>query len=333
MIQTLNTERRLLQAIHCRQRFIDEEHRSAFRLFNGFYEGLEVTLDVYGETLLINSYYDHDEDSTEIQKVVLDLLAKELPWLRCVFAKYRNSQEQTLRFGKLIFGEKPDSVIREHGVHYALDLSGSQDASFYLDTRFLRRWLIEHSAGLDVLNTFAHTGSLGVAALFGKANYVLQVDRNPRFMDLARQSAMLNHLDLGKMKLWAVDYFVGVGQLKRSGKLFDLAVIDPPFFSISRNGIINQLTESNRLINKIRPLMNDHGRIIAINNALFLKGVDYLQSLEELGKGGFVEIEEIIPIPEDITGFPETIVDTPPVDPAPFNHPTKIVVLTIKRKS
>jgi 23S rRNA (cytosine1962-C5)-methyltransferase len=37
-------------------------------------------------------------------------------------------------------------------------------------------------------------------------------------------------------------------------------------------------------------------------------------------------------VPADITGYPETIVSNPPVDPAPFNHPTKIAVLPVHRK-
>jgi len=64
---------------------------------------------------------------------------------------------------------------------------------------------------MDVLNTFAYTGSLGVAALAGGAVHVLQVDRNGRFLELARRSAMANHLDLGRMKLRADDVFNEIG--------------------------------------------------------------------------------------------------------------------------
>jgi 23S rRNA (cytosine1962-C5)-methyltransferase len=59
-----------------------------------------------------------------------------------------NSQDEERvprgKAGKLIFGEAPDRKIREHGVWYALDLTMNQDAGFYLDTRDLRKWLIEN---------------------------------------------------------------------------------------------------------------------------------------------------------------------------------------------
>jgi 23S rRNA (cytosine1962-C5)-methyltransferase len=183
-----------------------------------------------------------------------------------------------------------------------------------------------------VLNTFAYTGSLGVAALAGGAAQVLQSDRSRRFLELARRSAALNHLDLGRMKLQAQDFFSLVAKLKRAGSLFDCVILDPPYFSSTKQGEVDQVRESTRLINKVRPLVNDGGRLVAVNNALFLSGQDYCQGLEALCKDGYLSIEELIPVPEDVTGFPHTVVEKPPVDPAPFNHPTKIAVLGVRRR-
>jgi 23S rRNA (cytosine1962-C5)-methyltransferase len=208
----------------------------------------------------------------------------------------------------------------------------NQDTSFYCDTRNLRYWLTENTAGWQVLNTFAYTGSLGIAALAGSANQVIQSDRNKKFLGLARQSAIANHLDLGRMKLCGADFFSEVSRLKRENILFDCVILDPPFFSNTSEGTVDLVNQSTRLINKVRPLVKDGGWLVAINNALFLSGIDYFQSLENLCRDGYLAIEQIIPIPEDITGFPETIVNDPPVDPTPFNHPTKIALLKVKRK-
>ena len=41
----------------------------------------------------------------------------------------------------------------------------------------------------------------------------------------------------------------------------------------------------------------------------------------------YMEIAELIPVPEDFTGYPETRRGSPIMDPAPFNHSTKIAVL------
>ena len=72
--------------------------------------------------------------------------------------------------------------------------------------------------------------------------------------------------------------------------------------------------------------------MVAINNALFLSGKDYYALLQDLCADGYLTIEELIPVPPDFTGYPDTMVGAPPVDPAPFNHSTKIAVLGVKRK-
>jgi 23S rRNA (cytosine1962-C5)-methyltransferase len=118
--------------------------------------------------------------------------------------------------------------------------------------------------------------------------------------------------------------------MKRENRFFDCAIIDPPFFSTTSKGKVDQEKESARLINKIRPLINDGGYLIAINNALFVSGREYMQTLESLCKDGYLKIKELIPVPEDFTGY--NPVGKPITDPSPFNHSTKIAVLDVKRK-
>ena len=55
-------------------------------------------------------------------------------------------------------------------------------------------------------------------------------------------------------------------------------------------------------------------------------------TLEALCASGYLTIEDLIPVPEDITGYPSTVVGVPPCDPSPFSHPTKIVILRVRRK-
>jgi 23S rRNA (cytosine1962-C5)-methyltransferase len=88
-----------------------------------------------------------------------------------------------------------------------------------------------------------------------------------------------------------------------------------------------------RLVNKLRPLVRDGGRLVAINNALFTSGREYIGALERLGADRFLAVEEIIAVPEDVCGYPATRLSTLPADPAPFNHATKIAVLRVKKRN
>lgn len=316
-----------------RETFIDPRHETALRLFNGFTEGCpELVVDLYASTLVLNNYADPPEHGLAYMNDALDFFQKNLPWLRACIIKTRNGNSQAEKRGKLIFGSTPDHKIKEQGVWYALDLMMNRDASLYLDTRNLRKWAAENLKDRSVLNTFAHTGSLGVAALAGGAGRVVQLDANRQFLNLAKQSYTLNGFPIHKEDFIALDFFLQVGRYKRAHENFDCVFIDPPIFASSTKGRVDQEHDSARLINKVRPLINDGGYLVAINNALYVSGRDYLQTLESLCADGYMKISELIPVPPDFTGFDNTQAGAPITDPAPFNHSTKIVVLEIRRK-
>lgn len=320
------------RALAARTGLMEEPHQGAFRLFNGFLEGSpDLVMDLYARTLVVFNYAS-DPSSMQPQvdsawRWALD----RLTWLKAVVLKSRGAEEEERR-GKLLWGQSPDRRIREHGVWYAIDLTLNLDASFYLDTRNLRRWAMDHLAGKRVLNSFAYTGSLGVAAAAGGASQVVQLDLNRRFLNLAKDSYALNGFAVHKADFLSGDFWVVTNQIKRAGTLFDCVFVDPPFFSTTNRGTVDLVAHSHRVINKVRPLVGHNGWLVAINNALFLSGAEYLAMLEQLCADGYLTIEEFIPVPQDITGYPGTIAGQPPADPAPFNHSTKIAVLRATRK-
>ncbi|HLO31498.1 MAG TPA: class I SAM-dependent methyltransferase [Anaerolineales bacterium] len=324
----------LEKAIQARLALFDARHESAFRLFNGFTEGdPDLALDLYASTLVIHNYAADPTQGRLPAEQAGQFLQDKLPWLRAGILKTRSAESQKERRGQLIFGEKPAAKIKEHGIWYAIDLTMNRDTSLYLDTRNLRKWLIEHMRDKTVLNTFAYTGSLGVAALAGGATRVVQHDLNRQFLNLAKTSYTLNGFLIRKQDFIALDFFPLVGKFKRANESFDCVLIDPPFFSTTSKGKVDQVNESARLINKVRPLVNDGGHLIAINNALYVSGKEYLQTLESLCQDGYLQIRELIPVPQDFTAYSETRLAQPVTDPAPFNHSTKIAVLAVKRKA
>ena len=257
-----------------------------------------------------------------------------LPWLGAALWKVRESQDPVARNGRLLFGERGalDRRVVENGVKYVLALDRHQDASLYLDTRLLRAWAKKNLAGKKVLNTFAYTGSLGVAARAGGAAQVVHVDLNRQYLNLAKDSYALNKLPVAKTDFKVADFFEAMSWLKKEGALFDCLFLDPPFFSLTKGGRVDLEKEADRLLNKARPLLGDGGALVAVNNALFTSGAQWKATLEAICQDGYLALEEIVPVPEDFTGYPATRVGTAPVDPAPFNHSTKIAVLRVRRK-
>ena len=323
----------LEKAIAAREALFDDRHRSALRLFNGFLEGCpDLTVDLYATSVVLYNHAESPGMGLQRVKEAESFLRERLPWLRVGIVKTRNSLSTEEKRGKLLFGEEPDRKVEENGSRYALDLRMNQDASLYLDTRNLRGWLAAQMRGKTVLNTFAYTGSLGAAACAGGATRVVQIDLSRQFLNLAKTTYTLNGFPVHKADFIAGDFWSLVNQFKRRGESFDCVLVDPPFFSETSKGSLDLNTDSARLINKVRPLVNDGGRLVSVNNALYVSGKEYMQELEALCADGYLKIAELIPVPEDFTGYAETRKGTPITDPSPFNHSTKIAVLEVKKK-
>ncbi len=320
------------------------EPEGAERLFHGFSEGYpRLVVDRYATTLVV---FDATATSLdrELWSVIRGWLAERRVELgseagveiRSVLWKVRRGRAEE-RLGLWVQGgpEGAPREIVEDGVRYAVELRLQADASFYLDTRELRRWLRREAADRSVLNTFAYTGSLGVAARAGGATRVVQLDRNPRFLAVAARSMAANGFPVGKGDLRPNDYFLETARLRREARLFDVVILDPPFFSQSERGGSRGQVDLQKglsgLLSKVRPLVAHLGRLVVVDNAVFVSGAAFLQEIEGLTRDGYLSLEQTIPVSADCGGgalFDESW----PADPAPFVHSTKIAVLRARRK-
>lgn len=311
-------------AIDARATLVDLKHETAYRLFNGFSEGLPtLVLDIYAGALVI---HDYAETTNEEQVgLILSVVRDRLPWITSAVLKPRQSGDADVRSGRVILGSEADlpRKIRENGVAYALDLLLNRDASFYIDTRGLRAWAKENLAGKRVLNTFAYTGSLGVAARAAPCRQVVATDLNKRFLNQAKDSYSLNGFPIQRADFVAGDFFEVVARLKRRNELFDCVFLDPPFYQEGMKG----------LINKLRPLVAHEGWLVVVNNALFISGREHMDMMEGLCGDGYMKVERIIAVPQDCVGYSANSAMVWPKDPSPFNHPTKIAVLRVTRRA
>src|SRR5215211_4152828 len=210
------------RAISARAQLFDPRHEAAFRLFNGFTEGCPaLVIDLYAATLVLSNYADPPEQGAALVQAAQELLLRHLPWVRTAILKIRNSPQAEARRGTMVYGTRPDPRVREHGVWYAIDITMNRDASLYLDTRNLRYWALQHLAEKTVLNTFAYTGSLGVAAQAAGAARVIHLDLNRRFLNVAKTSYTLNGFPIRKHDFQAGDFWPQINRLKRAGEHFD----------------------------------------------------------------------------------------------------------------
>jgi len=331
--EQLNLLQRIENGLTFRAALFDEKHETAFRIFNGFTEGNpDLVIDLYARTLVIHNYADKPEQGFASVRAATQFLLARLPWVQAVVVKTRNSQDPQEKRGTVVYGETADRKILENGVWYAIDPMINRDASLYMDTRNVRIWASQNLKDKSVLNTFAYTGSLGVAAQAGGAARVVHLELNRRFLNVAKTSYTLNGFPINKSDFQVGDFWPRINRLKAADERFDCVFLDPPIYSATARGVVDLAQSYTRLINKVRPLIKHHGYLVAINNALFLSGGAYLKEVESVCADGYLTVEELIPVPSDFIGDPQAQRAASVTDPAPFNHSTKIVVLKVRRK-
>jgi len=326
---------RLGLAVDQRAPWIEEPHTTAWRAFNGFLEGWPaLVVDVYATSVVLFDYAGAGTGDRAAVDEAIDVLRARLPWLRIGYWKIRSSRETHARAGTILFGADlpPDEWIVENGARYAFRPLLHQDAGLYLDTRELRRWLRAEMQDARVLNAFAYTGSLGLAARVAPAASVTNLDRNARFLRVARESYRLNGLQTPPNEFVCEDVLTATARWRRTERLFDCVIVDPPHVSSTAAGRIDVVGATRRLIDKCKPLVADGGRLVVVNNALYVSGRALMDTLDGVCADGFAAVEQRIDVPMDCTGALATRVGSLPADPAPFNHATKIAVLRIRRR-
>lgn len=303
----------------------------ALRLFDGPREGADPsspTIEVFGRTALV---FDRSEATTDDHKTSLVALLRELvPNLSTVVWKDK-AGDSAARRGRVVFGAESDVARRvvESGVKYALRLLAHHDATFYRDMANLRDHLRTTTDGKRVLNLFAYTGSLGVAAVAGGAS-VVHLDKNAEFLNQAKTSYSMNGWPIRRADFLAEDYFVAARRLRKAREEFDVVLLDPPPFATSREGRIDAEQGLAALAGKVKPLVRDGGELILVNNAVFVSGEKFSDDLAELCSDGYSEVVGTVDVPADCK---PPLARPLPADPTPFTHPTKIARLRVRKKS
>ncbi len=232
--------------------------QNAYRVFHGHHDGLKgLNIDRLGDSCLVSLKRD---------------LAHHLPAIRSGieachrFARIvvrthrrRNYNPQPLSITPLA-GDLPGAAIevRDNGLRFLVDLTAAANPGLFLDTRPARGWLLDNCRGRRVLNLFAYTGSLGVAAAAGGARSVTHVDHSATALAGARANHELNGLPIDDRDLLQGDLYDHLPRAVRAGKTFDGIILDPP----------PQLTRSKGR----RPRWQDYPKLTKLTTALLAPG-------------------------------------------------------------
>ncbi len=245
--------RRLAAAISLRQRlglFPDSADRpvaGAFRLLNGEGDGVGgVLADVFGDFVVqyvlargLRDWGRRVAEATAAASSDAGLRCDDgASWPRGILQKVRG--KGSARPGKpvqsVVWGEEPPAsfVVEENGTPFEIHPIAGLNVGLFTDMRE-HRWRIERYArGARVLNTFAYTGSLSVAAALAGAREVVSVDLSSGVLKWARKNLELAGVDPARHRFEVSDTFRFLRDAAGRGERFGLVILDPPTYSAAR---------------------------------------------------------------------------------------------------
>ena len=274
----------------------------------------DINIDIYPPLVFITLYRSFSDKQLLCLAGAVREVAGELP----VLVQDRSVRPHVTRMEP---AELPDEiVVTEAGLKYLLNPRRGQNPGFFPDMREGRRWIrdyVRDAAGkktdIRVLNLFAYTCSLSVAAAAAGASRVVNIDKNARSLNIGKRNHRLNHdLIPGGYRNQAVflphDIFKSLGRLKKEGP-YDLIIADPP---PSQKGSFMFHKDYPRLLRRLPEMLVPGGRIM-----LTLNGPGY----------GWEDFRSIVSAELPGFGIRERL--QPPADFAPNSdgHGLKILIV------
>jgi 23S rRNA (cytosine1962-C5)-methyltransferase len=220
--------RRLAAALALREQLLPPG-AVAYRVLNGEGDGLPgVVVDRYGDVLVCQLL---TAGAARLTPLLVDALQARLA-PRSIVERSEGGvrAEEGLPGARgLLAGSEPPVplLLAEGDTTLVVDVMHGQKTGFFLDQRDTRALVRRLAGGRRVLNAFAHTGAMSVAAGRGGAAEVVSVDTSAPALALAEQAWAANELAAGAARFVCADVFEF---LRDEREPFDLVILDPPPF-------------------------------------------------------------------------------------------------------
>ncbi|MBO6061263.1 MAG: class I SAM-dependent rRNA methyltransferase, partial [Clostridia bacterium] len=181
--------------------------------------------------------------------------------------------------------------ISENGILFDVDYVNGQKTGFFLDQKYNRLAVRKIARGRRVLDCFTHTGAFALNAAMGGAEKVTAVDISASAIQLAKENADLNEIE---MEFITADVFDLLTELiERKSKDYDFIILDPPAFTKSSSTAKNAYRGYKEINMKAMRLLPRGGYLATCSCSHFMYDDMFRKMLNEAAHDAGVTLRQI----------------------------------------
>lgn len=252
------------------RRWAKRQGIDCYRVYDADIPEYNVAVDRYPGKAIVHVFQKaRDAEDERAQQRVQDVLLT-LPGALAIdpadlVVKVRRKHDQGDQYAR-ITQQEAELIVSEGELRFIVNLEDRIDTGLFLDHREVRAYAQSRCEGQRMLNLFAYTCSVSVAAAVGGAQQTTSVDLSNTYLDWGKRNFEANGLDPAAHRFYRAD---AMRWLPKHRDRYDFIFINPPTFSRSKmsKGAFNIHKDHGRLLTQAMERLNPDGELLFTTHA------------------------------------------------------------------
>jgi len=236
-----------------------EEFKRLFHGRGGLYEGWRhLTVDSIDEILSVALYFEEESEKELLQMLMAFTNASKYKTLVVQRRYIKGSPSEVL------IGEVPDNLyVVEDRMKIKLNLLSNRNSGYFPDMKNGRRFVKENAKDKRVLNLFSYTCAFSLAAKFGGAYEVINIDMSKGALSTGKANHSLNAIEPRGVSFLPYNILKSFSNIKKKGP-YDMIIIDPPTF---QKGSFEATKDYEKIIKKLPQIASEDCILLSCLNS------------------------------------------------------------------
>jgi len=239
---------------------VTHEFKRVFHGRGGLYEGWRhLTVDSINNILSVALYFKEENEDELIEMLKEFISTCQNYDTLVVQRRYIKTAPSEVLIGEV----EQDLCVVENGMKLKLNLLNNKNNYYFADMKNGREFVRQNAKDKNVLNLFSYTCAFSVAAKFGGAKSVVNVDMSKGALKVGMANHSLNNLDPRGVSFLPYNILKSFSSIKKKGP-YDLIIIDPPTF---QRGSFEATKDYEKIIKKLPQLASEEATLLACLNS------------------------------------------------------------------